>query len=332
MLVLTKEDIQSIFSMRDAIEADKEALKLYSQGKSSVPLRTNIDIPEAEGQSLYMPAYVGGDNIKALGLKIVSVYPHNVERGLPNVPATMVVLDPQTGIVAAIMEGTFITQLRTGAIQGAATEILSNENSKIGALFGTGGQAQSQLEAMLTVRNLTEVRVFDINYEKALDFSKKMNEHFSNFGTRIIAVKNADEAVIDADIVTTVTTSKMPVFNGKLIKSGAHINGIGAYTPEMHELPPEIVLRANKVIFDTVSGVLSEAGDLISPLKDGIVTRDHYQGELGEVILGKIKGRENPNEITLFKTVGSAVLDVVVGEKIYKKAVETGIGKNVELS
>lgn len=326
MLFLKKEDIIKSFSMREAINADKEALSLYSAGKATVPLRANIDVPKSNGQSLYMPAYVDGAE-GALGVKIVSVYPENIKKDLPSVPATMIVLDSETGMVSACLDGTYLTQLRTGAVQGAATELLAREDAKIGALIGTGGQAQSQLEAMLTVRQLEEVRIFDIDFGRASQFAEEMMQKFS---TTMRPTKTSQECVEGADIITSVTTSKSPTFSAEWVKRGAHINGVGAYTPEMCEIPREIIRDADVVIFDTMDGVLEEAGDFISPLQDGFIQRDSYQGELGQLINGELIGRTNEDQITIFKTVGSAVLDVVVAAKIVKKAEESNLGRMID--
>lgn len=223
--------------MRDAIEADKEALEIYSEGKAKVPLRTNIDIDEKNGQNLYMPAYVGG-NQAAAGLKIVSVYPDNISKGLPSVPATVITLDADTGELGAVIEGTYLTQLRTGAVQGAATELLARKDAKVGALIGTGGQAATQLEAMIEVRDLEEIRIFDIDFSRAKKFAELMADKFNK---NIYPCQTAKECVENADIITTVTTSKRATFNDEWIKPGAHINGIGAYTPEMCEIPCETI-------------------------------------------------------------------------------------------
>lgn len=323
MLFLKKEDIIKSFSMGEAIDADKKALSLYSAGKASVPLRTTIDVPKSNGQSLYMPAYVeGGEG--ALGVKIVSVYPENIKKNLPSVPATMIVLDPETGMVSACLDGTYLTQLRTGAVQGAATELLAREDAKIGALIGTGGQAQSQLEAMLTVRKLEEVRIFDIDFDRASQFAEEMMQQFS---VTMRPTKTSQECVEGADIITSVTTSKRATFSAEWVKKGAHINGVGAYTPEMCEIPREIIKAADVVIFDTMDGVLKEAGDFISPLQDGYIQRDSYHGELGQLINEELIGRTSGEQITIFKTVGSAVLDVVVATEIVNKAKENNLGK-----
>lgn len=327
MLLLSETDIVNHFSMNEAIDATKQALKTYSEGQAIVPLRTNVSVAPHHGQSLFMPAYVGND-VDAFGMKIVSVYPDNVAKNLPSVPATVIVLNPTTGIVDAVMDGTYLTQLRTGAVQGAATELLARKDAEIGALIGTGGQAASQLEAMLTVRDLKEVRVFSRNIERAEAFAKKMAERFD---CKIFATKTCQECVENADIITTVTTSNLPTFKAEWIKPGAHINGMGSYTPDMQEMPKEILQKADAIVFDTTDGVLEEAGDFLIPLKEGSINKDNFNGELGQLILGEISGRKSETDITVFKSVGSAVLDVVAGQAIVKKAKALGLGTEIPM-
>jgi ornithine cyclodeaminase len=329
IIVLKQEDMKNVFTMKDAIQADKDALKLYSLGKSNVPLRVNLDVPEYEGQSLYMPGYAAEAN--ALGVKIVSVYPKNIEKGLTSVPATMVLVNNETGEVCSLMDGTYLTRVRTGAVSGAATDVLARKDSTIFTLFGTGGQAETQLEAVLTIRPIKEVRVFDISAERAAKFAKRMTEAFGpRFGVTIIPAKSSDEAVEGADIITSVTTTTKPTFNGRLVKKGAHINGVGAYTPAMQEIDEYIILNADKVYVDTRDGVLNEAGDFIIPIKKGTYSADRLTGELGEVIAGKVPGRVRDEEITFFKTTGSAVLDVVTARRIYESALRKNIGSIIE--
>ena len=331
ILILKESDISSIITMSDIIEADKQALSIYSSKQSNIPLRSNLNIPEYKGQCLFMNGYAAP--AKALGVKIVSVYPENINKNLTSVPATMVLVDAETGMVNSLLDGTYLTRLRTGAISGLATDILSRKDSKIFALFGTGGQAVTQLEAVLTVRKIEEVRVFDVFSERAVEFAKKMSDKFSKKfnNVKIYAVKTSDEAVENADIITTVTTSKKPVFNADKVKANVHINGVGSYTPEMIEIPGEILVKANKIYVDTIDGAVNESGDLITPISKGLIKKEKINGELGEVINGKIKGRENDNEMTFFKTTGSAVLDLVAAQKIYEIAKEKGIGQIVDL-
>lgn len=329
VVVLKEEDIKKVFTMKDAIQADKDALAIYSKGGSVIPLRSNIDVPKEAGQCLYMTGYAAEAN--ALGVKIVSVYPNNIEKGLTSVPATMVLVNEDTGEVNSIMDGTYLTRIRTGAVSGAATDILSRKDSKIFALFGTGGQAETQLEAVLTVRNIEEVRVFDMSKERAQDFADRMSKNFKGkFNAKFIVAKTSDEAIDNVDIITSVTTTKKPTFNGRLVKKGAHINGVGSYMPHMHEIDEYILLNADKVYVDTRDGVLNESGDFIIPINEKKCTAEIVTGELGEVILGKVPSRENEDEITFFKTVGSGVLDIVTARRIYEKAVESGVGQIIE--
>ena len=331
ILVLKESDIAPIITMTDIISADKEALSIYSNHQSNIPLRTNINIPEYNGQCLFMNGYAAP--VKALGVKIVSVYPDNINKNLTSVPSTMVLVNAETGIVNALIDGTYLTRLRTGAITGLATDILSRKDSKILALFGTGGQAITQLEAILTVRKIELVKVYDIVYERAYEFAKRMTALYSKKfnNVKIMAFKSSDETVENADIITTVTTSKKPVFKSDKVKNNVHINGVGSYTPEMCEIPEDIVVKANKIYVDTKDGAISESGDLIGPIKKGLIKVEKINGELGEVINGKIKGRENDEEMTFFKTTGSAVLDLVAAQKIYEIAKKNNVGKVIDL-
>lgn len=328
MLILSKEDIKSIFTMEDAVDSVKQAFSVYSEGKSVVPLRVNIDVPNHQGQSLFMPGYV--PDIDSIGIKIVSVFPKNVEKGKPSVPAQMILLDGTTGEVCCIMDGTYLTQLRTGAASGAASDVLAIKDAKVAAIFGAGGQALCQLEALLAVRKLQLVKVYALG-DEAKKFAQMAKEEFKNYAVEIIAASTPEEAIIDADIITTVTTARKPVFPGNLVKKGAHINGVGSYTREMQELDEYIVKSAEVVFVDSKEAVLSESGDFILPIEKGIIDKDRITGELGEVLLGKLKGRESDDQITVFKTVGISVQDVVTASKIYKKALEKGVGKIVEL-
>lgn len=327
--ILKSDDMKNVFSMKDAIKADKDALELYSAGLTNVPLRVNLSVPEHGGQSLYMPGYAGDTN--ALGVKIVSVYPKNLEKGISSIQSTMLLVNSETGEVSSIMDGAYLTKVRTGAVAGAATDILARQDSKVFALFGTGGQAETQLEAVLTVRPIKFVRVYDTSIERAESFVKKMQSKFGEkFGVTISAVNSPDKAIEDADIITSVTTSKMPTFNGKLVKRGAHINGVGSYTPEMQEIDEFIITNSEKIYVDTKEGALTESGNFIIPINKGIYTKDRIQGELGEVILGKILGRENDEEITVFITTGSAVLDIVTAQRIYENALKNEIGETIK--
>lgn len=325
ILLLSKEDMKRVITMAEAIQADKDALAIYSCGEKDIPLRTNLDIKEFEGQSLYMPGYAKAVN--ALGVKIVSVYPNNTEKGIPSVPSTMVLMDDKTGQVNALMDGTYLTQLRTGAVAGAATDLLARKDAKKFVLIGTGGQAASQLEAVLAVRSIREVKVFSRHIPKAEEFAQAMKK---KFGIDISVSTNLNKDIQSADIITAVTTAKNPVFDGSFLKPGVHINGVGSYTPEMCEIPPEVLEQAAKIYVDTKDAI-KESGDFQSLIVKDRFNLARVTGELGELIEGNSPGRENDQEITFFKTTGNAILDIVVAKKIYDNAKLEGLGNLVDL-
>ena len=213
MILLSRDDIKKVFTMRDAIEADKVAFQLVvEEGKVVSPLRTNIQAPKYDGCFLFMPAYV--PDLDVASIKIVDIFPHNIDNGIPSSPAQVLLIDGTTGVVSALLDGTHVTKMRTGAASGAAFDVLAKKDCKIGALIGTGGQASTQLEAMLTARDLEEVRVFDLDFERTKAFAEQMQEELSEYNTRIVPVKSSDEAIDDADLLITVTPSSKPVFDG----------------------------------------------------------------------------------------------------------------------
>ncbi|RGU90405.1 ornithine cyclodeaminase family protein [Clostridium sp. AF15-17LB] len=326
MLLLSREDIKKVFTIKDAIEADKKAFQLVVEGKCDAPLRTNIQAPKHDGCFLFMPAYV--EEMDTASLKIINIFPHNIDNGIPSSPAQVLLIDGKTGIVTAVLDGTYVTQLRTGAASGAAFDVLARKDARIGALIGTGGQAATQLEAMMAARNLEEVRVYDMNYERTQDFAARMQEELKDYGTKIVAVRSSDEAVEGADLLITVTPSSKPVFDGTKVKAGATVSCVGAYQHHMQEMDPRILTRASKIYFDSEEAVLSESGDILIPLEEGIITKDDFTGDLGDVIRGKITGREHDDEIIVFETVGVATQDLVAAKEIYEKAVTAGVGTN----
>lgn len=324
MLLLKKEDIKKVFTMGDAIESVKEAFSMYSQGKSQVPLRTNIQVPKSNGTLLFMPAFA--EDLNAASLKIVNIYPDNAKKNLPTAPAQVMLIDTETGLVEAILDGTHMTQMRTGAATGAAFDILGVMDAKVGAMIGTGGQAATQLEAMLAVRNLETVKVYDLDPQRLEAFVEAMRKELGHYGAEIVAVSSSDEAVEDADLLVTVTPATSPVFDATKCKKGVTVSCVGAYQHHMQEMDPVILTRASKIYFDSKEAVLDESGDILIPLAEGIITEDDFTGELGQVLTGEIVGRENDEEIIVFETVGIGTQDLTAARTAYKKAKAAGIG------
>ena len=323
MLLLNREDIAKVFSTRDAIEAVKTAFQMTENGKIDSPLRTVIN-GKYDGTFLFMPAYA--PELDAASLKVIDIFPHNIDSGLMSSPAQVMLIDGKTGYVAAVLDGTYVTQLRTGASSGAAFDLLAKKECRKGALIGTGGQAATQLASMLEARHLEEVMIYDINAERCAAFCAQMREELAAYGADIRPAASSDECIEDADLIITVTVSREPVFDGSKVKEGATVSCVGTYQPDRREMDPAILPRAAKIICDSKEAALSETGDLLIPIADGIITEDDILGSLGDVINGKIPGRESDDEIIVYETVGIAAQDLVTAKAIYDKAVEKGIG------
>lgn len=329
MLILNADEVRRALPMDQTIEVMKQAYAALSDGRAEVPLRTRLPIPAHAAASLIMPAYVRAEHSEALGVKIVSLYPKNPEQGLAFIQAVVLVLEASTGRPAALLEGGALTDIRTGAAGGAAADILARPESRVAAIFGAGTQGRTQLEAVCAVRPIETAWIFDPDPRKCAAFADEMSRR----GTISAKIKVADspaQTVQDADIICTATTSNQPVFSDHDLKAGAHISAIGSYTPEMQEVPAETIRRA-RVVVDSVSAALAEAGDLIQPLRQGLITDAHIQAELGEIILGRKPGRASPQEITYFKSVGLAVQDVLAAQLALTNAAKLHLGNTVEL-
>ncbi len=328
MLILTADDVRKALPMNEAIEAMKSAYAALSSGTAVVPLRTRLPIPNSEALSLFMPAYVGSADSQALAIKVVSLFPTNPPRGLAYIQAAVLVFDPETGRAIALLEGSSLTAIRTGAAGGAAIDLLARKNSKVAAIFGAGAQGRTQLEAACTARKIDTAYIFDADRAKAQAFVEEMKGKGS-LTKDIRVAQSAREAIEHADILCTATTSTKPVFDDKDLKAGTHISAVGSYTPEMQEVPAETLLRA-KIFIDSRSASLEEAGDLIQPLRAGLFDESHICGELGEVVLGKKSGRQSDEEITYFKSVGIAVQDAMAAQVALNNARKMNIGKEVD--
>ena len=329
MLILTKEDIAAVCSMEDAIEAVKEAFIVHSEGSVKVPLRINIRSDKYNGNMLFMPAYC--EKKDAASLKIVSVYPDNKEKNLPSTPAQVLLIDPTTGIVLSIMDGTYITALRTGAASGAAFSVLAKSECKTGALIGTGTQAAMQLEAMIVSKNPKLVKVYSRNKDRLNNFVKNMSTKFKSKAVELVACESADVAVKDADILITATNSDRPLFSVESCKPGLTISAVGSFTRQMQELDTTVLKKASKIYYDDKEAMLEEAGEIIKALENRDIDEKKFSGSLGEALAGKIKLRENDEEIIVFKSVGLGTQDLVTAKKVYDNAIFKNIGKYIDI-
>jgi ornithine cyclodeaminase len=328
MLVLDAHDVRKALPMKQVIEAMKSAYAALSDGRAQVPLRARLPVPPHDGVSLFMPAYVQGESAESLAVKVVSVFPKNSERSLPLIYAAVLVLEPDTGRPLALLEGSALTAIRTGAASGAASDLLARPDARVAAIFGAGVQGRTQLEAVCTVRPIQTVWIYDTNRARVDSFIVDLAGK-SPIPADLRQAESSSQAIQQADVICTATTSTAPVFNDTDLKPGVHINGVGSYTPEMQEIPAGTVQRA-RVIIDSQTASLAEAGDLIKPIQQGLLTREHIYAELGEIVLGRKAGRTSPEQVTFFKSVGVAVQDAAAASLALENAVKMGLGQNIK--
>jgi ornithine cyclodeaminase/alanine dehydrogenase len=323
-LILNRKDVTSLLDMNDCIEVIEKAFAELSNGSAVLPLRTVIK-PEG-GLSLYMPSYLR--EMGALACKVVTVYKNNPSQyNMPTTIGKVLLQDVMTGDVLCIMDGGYLTGVRTGAASGVATKYLAREEKNLKAgIFGAGVQAKNQLWAMCCVRNINKAVVYDINDIVVANFIKEMTEKLKIDIVKAVSIQD----VLDSDIICTASSSSVPLFDGKKVNEGTHINGVGSHTPDARELDSEIVKRSI-FIGDSLEACFNEAGDIMIPMKEGSIKASHFYAELGEIVTGKKPGRRNNKDITLFKSNGLAIQDAATAQLVYKKALEKKIGLEVEI-
>ncbi len=322
---LSAQDVRTALPMAEAVEVMREAFIHLSSGRAEVPLRIHIEASTHKGNALFMPSHIPGEGW--MGIKVVTLYDENPARDLPRIQALVLLLDGTNGKPLAVMEGASLTAIRTGAASGLATELLARSDAERVAVLGAGVQGRTQLEAVCAVRHIRKAVVFDMQREAAQAFAREMTE---KLGIEVKSAKTPTEALKGADIICTATTSSTPVFSHGDLKDGVHLNAVGSYKPHVQEIPPETVCRA-RVVVDHRESALSEAGDLIIPMQQGLFGEDHIHAELGEIAGGQKPGRSSETEVTLFKSVGVAVQDVAAAARVYDQAMRWNLGTAVTL-
>ena len=315
--LLRAADLAMVCPMADAIGAVAGGFAALSSGQATVPVRLSVPLRH-DGVALTMPAALAGAS--CYSVKVVSVAPRNVLAGRPVVMATVLLGDAATGELLALMDGTALTALRTGAAGGVAARELSRSSASRVALFGAGAQARTQLLALAAVRSITEVRVVtrDPVHAAAL---RSWAVHERTLGGVAIHPATPRDAVVDADIVVTATSSRTPVFQGGWLADGVHVTAVGSFTPEMRELDDE-TLRGARLVVDQRAAALAEAGELRGRRDDELV-------ELGEILSGRAPGRTADSQRTVFKSVGNAIQDLVVAAHAYERARALRVGEEI---
>jgi alanine dehydrogenase len=324
-LLLDEAAVASLLRMEELIDLMERTLAEFSAGRATQPARGSVMLEPHDAVLFAMPAYLPATD--ALAVKLVSVAPKNAKRGLPTHLATVLLLDPATGVLLAVMDGRLITELRTAAVSAAAARTLARADWATLALLGSGVQAKSHLEALRLVRTLKAVRVWSPERAHREAFAREQSERF---GLPVQAAGSAEEAVRGADLVVTATSSRTPVLRGAWISPGAHVTAVGAFRPDWRELDAETVRRA-RVYVDSRAGARAEAGDLILAEREGAIGPHHVRGEIGEVFGGTLVGRRDEQEITLFKSLGMAVEDAAAAQHVFRIARQRGVGVDVAL-
>jgi len=324
-LMLSRNDVMKVLDMKDCIDVTEKAFAEMANGTAVLPLRTNITPPD--GLSLYMPAYL--KELGALACKIVTVYKNNPSKyNMPVIVGKVLLQDPNTGDVLCIMDGGYLTSVRTGAASGVATKYLARTgDNQVAGIFGAGVQAVSQLWAVACVRKISKALVYDTSKEAVAGFIKNMSEKLK---MEIVEADSPETILAQADIICTATSSPTPIFDGAKVREGTHINGIGSHTPGARELDTAIISRS-MLVADSYEACLNEAGDIMIPIKEGAIDKSHMRAELGEIVTGAKPARVSDSEITLFKSNGLAIQDAATAKLVYDKAVAAGIGKSVDL-
>lgn len=322
-LILTHKDIRELLSMKDALRVVEGAFKAQGSGHTQMPAKIYIKLHQYNGDLRAMPAFI--ETTGACGIKWVSVYPENRIKGLPTVIAAIILNDAKTGFPLAIMDGTHITRMRTGAAGGIAAKYLARKDSGIAAMVGCGSQAESQLAALGEYFDFDLVKVWGYGEKDADNFITRMKA----FKLKMTACKAIEDCVRDADIIAATTPSRKPLVRLKWLKKGAHINAIGADSKGKEELEPDILKQAKVVIDDWAQSTSS--GEINVPWSKGIITKKDIFSTLGEVISSKLKVRSKADEITVFDSTGLAIQDVSVAQYAYQKALNKGLGRKISL-
>jgi ornithine cyclodeaminase/alanine dehydrogenase-like protein (mu-crystallin family) len=329
LLILNEDINKKIYGMKDCIRDVEQAFRLYSESKTVSPIRTSVPHSKWQAETLYMPAYI--EDVDYTAVKVVSIFPHNAKEGRDVLQGVILLTDAVTGEHVALLKASYLTVMRTGASSGVATNLLARENSKVCSVLGCGTQSLGQLQAMMEVRNLERVVLYNRNIEKANRFKQELLSMYHDWNGEIVVIEDANVAVKQSDIVICSSKSTTPLFDGNCLKPGTHVNAIGSYQPHMQEIDEITLRRSNKIVVDTIQGCLHETGDFLIPMNNGTWGAEAIYGEVNELITGEKMARENEQEITLYKTVGVGFLDTMVAQSVYQRALELNAGVNISL-
>lgn len=324
--IISEKDVVTLLPMAECMDLMAGTLQALTLGDAVNPLRFTTALPSKAGVLGLMPAYVGSD-VQALGAKVVTVFHGNQGTPYDQHQGVVTLFETEHGSLVAIVDATTITSIRTAAVSGVATRLLAREDAGDLAILGSGVQAAAHLKAMLLVRKIRRVRVWSVPHDGAVAFAARES---AQHDIEVEAMATAEEAVVGADLICTCTSSREPVLSGKWVAAGAHINAMGASFATSREVDTEGVAKS-RLYVDRRESALNEAGEFLFAKREGAITDAHIQGEIGEILAGKVHGRGSAEEITLFKSLGLAVEDVASAAHVWRRACELGVGIEVEI-
>lgn len=321
VLLLSHDEVIALLPMEECIHLMHEALVSLADGFAYQPLRTIVRPPDAAGFMGLMPAYSSGAH-RAFGLKAICIFPGNPAQGKDSHQGAVLLFSAESGELLAVMNASAVTAVRTAAVSGVATRALSCVDAEDLGVVGAGVQARVHIEAMSRVRPLKRCRVASRNFESARRLADELE---GKYAFPVEAVETVEAALRGADLIVTATNSAAACVRREWISDGAHLNAVGACTPNTRELDAETV-AASSLFVDKIESAINEAGDYLCALREGVIAPDHIRTELGEVLKGSKPGRTSSDEVTLFKSLGLAIEDLAATEYLYRKSKETGAG------
>jgi ornithine cyclodeaminase/alanine dehydrogenase len=325
MLILSETQVQSLIDIDELISTLEKAHVQYSTGKAVMPVRLVVPLPQIQGRITSMPGFLTED--KALGMKVVTYFQENPKQNLPAILGTIMLFSGETGKMIAVMDGSYITAIRTACASAVATKALANAGTAVLGILGAGVQARAHIQALTRVRKIERIKIYSPSGTSA----SRVKKDFEPIVKIAIDVAgSAEEAVRSADLLVTGSTAKEPIVKSEWLKAGVHINAVGSHRPDYREIDGPVVARA-KVVVDSREAIMAECGDILLAIKEKIIDENHLYGEIGEILAGIKAGRASADEITLYKSVGIAIQDVATAKLVYRKALERSVGTNVQI-
>ena len=323
MLILSREDVEKVLPHSELFEPLRQGFQMLADGNCEMPLRTVIEMGQFDGVSLFMPAY--GEGVRSAGLKLVTVMSQNPSKNLPLIHSAYLYVSAETGEILSLMDAEYLTSARTAVASALATEQLGKAGGKVLGMFGTGVQAWGHVQAFTSLFEISQILLFPLTPELGAGFKARIDEHLG-----IPASVGDPSELEEVDIICTCTTNAEPLFAMSALNPGAHINAMGAYRPNTREIGTDVVAGSILVV-DSYEGALAEAGELVIAIEEGAITSDHIFASLDEIISGKKQVPDTGDRVTLFKSLGMAMEDLVAADLAYRRAREQGVGVELKL-